>query len=75
MSLEEIKREINRLAPSEKLGIVEDIWNQIAKDNDSIPIYDWQKRELDIRYNELQKGKLERHDWKIVHNNIREQYK
>ena len=32
MSLEEIKRAIDNLAQSEKLLIVEDIWNQIAKD-------------------------------------------
>ncbi len=75
MSLEEIKRAIDNLAQSEKLLIVEDIWNQIAKDNNSIPMYEWQKKELNKRYNEYKQGKLELHSRKNVHKDLREQYK
>jgi len=75
MSLEEIKREIQRLNQSEKLLIVEETWNLIATSNNDIPMYDWQKKELDKRYAEYKKGKLELHDWEKVHNELREQYK
>jgi len=75
MGLDEIKREFNNLDQSEKLLIVEDLWNQIAKGNNDIPMYDWQKSELDKRYREYKKGKLELHDWNIVHNELRKQFK
>lgn len=75
MSLEEIKREIQRLNQSEKLLIVEETWNLIATGNNEIPMYDWQKKELDKRYDEFKKGKLELHDWEKVHNELREQFK
>ena len=75
MSFEEIKKEIKRLNQSERLLLVEDTWNLIATDNNDVPMYDWQKRELDKRYEEYKSGKLELHDWKLVHNKLREQYK
>ncbi len=75
MCLEEIKKEIKRLNQSERLLIVADTWNLIATDNKDIPMYDWQKKELDKRYDEYKQGKLELHDWKAVHNELREQYK
>ena len=75
MSLEEIKKEIKRLNQSERLLIVEDTWNLIATDNKDIPMYDWQKKELDKRYDEYKQGKLEIYDCETVHNELREQYK
>lgn len=75
MRPEEIKDEINRLELSEKLLLVEDIWDSIASNNAELPMPEWQKKELDSRYQEFKKGNLELHDWKTVHQDLREKYK
>ena len=75
MRPDEIKKEINELALSEKLLLVEDIWDSIAADNLEIPIPAWQKRELDKRYKEYKEGKLGLHNWEEVHKDLREKYK
>jgi len=34
------------LSPSEKLQLVEDLWDDLASTPESVPVYDWQKGEL-----------------------------
>ena len=74
MTSEQIKGEISRLGLSEKLLLVEDIWDSIAASNSEIPMPMWQKKELDKRYEEYKKGKLELHDWKDIHKGLRDKY-
>ena len=33
------------LSPSEKLQLVEDLWDDLAASPESVPVYDWQKQE------------------------------
>jgi len=75
MRAEEIRKKIDRLELSEKLLLVGDIWDSIAESNAEIPMPEWQKKELDRRYLEYKEGKLELHDWKTVHEELREKYK
>jgi len=75
MRPEEIRNEIDRLELSEKLLLVEDIWDAIASRNSDIPMPEWQKRELETRYKEYKKGNLELRDWKEVHEGLRDKYK
>ena len=75
MRAEKIRKKIDRLELSEKLLLVEDIWDSIAESNAEIPMPEWQKKELDRRYLEYKEGKLELHDWKTVHEELREKYK
>lgn len=75
MRAEIIRKEIDRLELSEKLLLVEDIWDSIAESNAEIPMPGLQKKELDRRYIEYNEGKLEIHDWKTVHEELREKYK
>jgi len=75
MRPEEIKAEINRLELSEKLLLVEDIWDSIAASNSTLPMVEWQKKELDRRYKDYEDEKLELHDWHSVHKGFREKYK
>lgn len=75
MRQKEIKDEINKMGLSEKLILVEDIWDSIATSNLEIPMHEWQKKELDRRYKEYREGKLELHDWTTVHNELRDKYK
>lgn len=39
-------KEIETLPVPEKLLIVEDLWDSIAKSNAELPVHDWQKKEL-----------------------------
>lgn len=75
MITEQIKVEIDKLALSEKLILVEDLWDSIAASNSQLTLPEWQKEELDRRYKEYQQGNLELHDWKCVHKELREKYK
>lgn len=75
MRAEEIRKKIDRLELSEKLLLVGDIWDSIAESNAELPMPEWQKKELDRRYLEYKEGKLELHDWKTVHEELREKYK
>lgn len=37
---------IFNLSPSEKLQLVEDLWDDLASNPETVPIHDWQKEEL-----------------------------
>lgn len=75
MRPEEIKQEINKLNLSEKLLLVEDIWDSIALGNSELPMPEWQKLELDKRYNDYKAGGLNLHDWQSIHEDLRNKYK
>jgi len=75
MEPDEITSEINRLSTSQKLLIAQDIWDSIARESDSLPMPEWQKRELEKRYELYQQGKMELHDWLEVHNKLRADHK
>jgi len=74
MRSEEIKQEVSRLGLAEKLLLVEDVWDSIALSNSELPLPDWQKSELDKRYKEYKAGKQNLHDWKSVHEGLRNEY-
>jgi len=42
-------RELESLSVSERVEIVEDLWDSIARSNADIPLPQWQKDELDRR--------------------------
>ncbi len=71
----EIINEIEKLGLSEKLILVEDIWDTIAKNNGELPMPEWQKAELDKRYADYQAGNLKLHDWESLHEDLRNKYK
>ncbi len=75
MSVKEIIQQIDKLDLSEKLILVEDIWDSIARNNSILPLYDWQKKELDKRYKEYKSGKQTVHEWNEVHEELRKKYK
>ncbi len=75
MSKVEVLKNIEKLDLSEKLILVEDIWDSIARSNSELPLPEWQKIELDKRYEEFKEGKTGLHEWKKVHNELREKHK
>ncbi len=74
MKPNDILAKINKLELSEKIILVEDIWDLIAKANSKLPMTEWQKCELEKRKNEFQDGVLELKDWKNVHEKIRSEF-
>lgn len=75
MKTKDIIKEIDNLDLSEKILLVEDIWDSIAKSNSQLPMPEWQKIELEKRYSDYKNGKLQLHDWEDVHNELRNKYK
>lgn len=74
MTVSEIKHEISHLNMTEKLLLVEELWNFIAFNDSDLPIPETQKHELDKRYKDYQAGNIVLHDWKDVHNKLRAKY-
>ena len=44
------------LSPSEKLQLVEDLWDDLSATPDDVPVYEWQKQELARRKANLVKN-------------------
>ncbi len=74
MGQEKIRREIDKLNFSEKLLLVNDIWDSIAQETGNHPLPEWQKQELDKRYIEYKAGKLKTYDCQSVHDELRTKY-
>ncbi len=70
----EIADEIKMLSIPQRLLLAQDIWDAIALENDKLPLPEWQKSELDKRYNQYKQGKLELFDWQEVHNQLRKSH-
>ncbi len=75
MRSDAIIQEINKLNLSEKLLLIEDVWDSIAQSNSELPMPEWQKQELDKRYKEYKAGTQNLHDWQSIHEEIRIKYK
>ena len=75
MKQNEIVKEITKLGLSEKLILVEDIWDDIARNNEQVPMPEWQKMELEKRYRDYKNGKLNLYNWEDVHKRLRNKYK
>jgi len=71
MEHDNLLQEIDRLTIPEKILLVEDIWDSIARSNAELPLPEWQKRELERRYAEYQEGKATLHAWEEVHESLR----
>jgi len=75
MRLEEIRQEINRLYLSEKLLLIADVWDSIAQSNNELPMPEWQKKELDLRYQSYKADEQNLHDCFSVHESLRNKFK
>lgn len=75
MGANEIKQEIDRLGLSEKILLIEDVWDSIAAANETLPLPEWQKQELKQRFASYQAGKQSLYDSASVHEELRQSYK
>jgi putative addiction module component (TIGR02574 family) len=62
------------LSPSEKLQLVEDLWDDLASTPDEVPINDWQKNELARRKANLVRNPASGLAWDEVKRRVRSRY-
>jgi putative addiction module component (TIGR02574 family) len=62
------------LSPSEKLQLVEDLWDDLAGTPDAVPVYERQKQELPRRKANLAKNPASGLRWEDVKQRIRRPY-
>jgi len=59
------------LSPSEKLQLVEDLWDDIAAKPETVPVHDWQKQELERRKANLLNNPASALPWEEVKLRVR----
>jgi len=62
------------LSPSEKLQLVEDLWDDLAGTPDAVPVHEWQKQELDRRKANLLNNLASGVSWEEVKQRVRRPY-
>ena len=62
------------LSPTEKLQLVEDLWDDLAATPEAVPIHNWQKQELARRKANLMKNPASALSWEEVKRRIRSRY-
>ncbi|HEV3081092.1 MAG TPA: addiction module protein [Gemmataceae bacterium] len=62
------------LSWSEKLQLVEDLWDDLAATPEAIPVHEWQKQELERRRENYQKNPGSGSSWEDVKKRIRARY-
>jgi putative addiction module component (TIGR02574 family) len=62
------------LSDAEKLQLVEDLWDDLASNPDSVPLHDWQKQELDTRRANLLQKPETGLQWVDVRRRVRSRY-
>ena len=59
------------LSPSEKLQLVEDLWDDLAATPEAVPVHDWQKQELSRRKASLLRNPASASSWEDVMGRVR----
>ncbi len=62
------------LSPSEKLQLVEDLWDDLAANPEDVPVYDWQKKELSRRKTNFIQNPASGLSWEEVKRRLRNRY-
>ena len=62
------------LSRSEKLQLVEDLWDDLASVSEPIDLHDWQKEELDRRRENLKRHPASALTWEEVQRRVREHH-
>jgi putative addiction module component (TIGR02574 family) len=75
MKTSDLIKEIDNLELAEKILLVEDIWDSIARNNEKLPLPHWQRVEIEKRYADFKNGDLKLHDWQNVHEDLRKKYR
>lgn len=65
---------IFELGPAEKLQLAEDLWDNLAATPDAVPVYDWQKAELERRQANLKSHPAPGTSWDDIKRRIRSRH-
>jgi putative addiction module component (TIGR02574 family) len=68
------KTSIFDLSPSEKLQLVEDLWDDLAATPEAVPVPDWQKEELARRKASLMQNPASGLTWEDVKQRVHHRY-
>ncbi len=75
MKADDIRDQFKKLDINEKLVLIEELWDDIATSNESIPLNEWQQQELNKRLDAYRNGELKQFDTNMVHESLRNKYK
>ena len=64
-------RSVFELSPLEKLQLVEDLWDDLAAEPESVPVHEWQRQELTRRHENLLKNPASGLTWEEVKRRVR----
>ena len=62
------------LSPSEKLQLVEDLWDDLASSPEAVPVQEWHRQELARRKTNLMENPGSELSWEEVKGRIRSRY-
>ena len=62
------------LSPSEKLQLVEDLWDDLASSPEAVPVHQWQKEELARRKANMIKNPAFGLSWEAVKRRVRSRF-
>ena len=62
------------LSPSEKLQLVQDLWDDLATAPETVPVHDWQEQELERRRAVFLKNPAAALTWEEVRLRVRAHY-
>jgi len=62
------------LSPTEKLQLVEDLWDDLATSPEVVPVHEWQKQELARRKANLLSKPASGLSWEEVKQRVRSRY-
>ena len=68
--MDNVLEELEKLSVAERLQIVEDLWDGIARSNADIPVPQWQKAELERRKQNYLKDPQSLQTWDAVKREI-----
>jgi putative addiction module component (TIGR02574 family) len=62
------------LSPSEKLQLVEDLWDDLAANPEAVPVHEWQKDEVERRKANLLNNPGSGLTWEEIQRRVRSHY-
>ena len=68
------KTSVFDLSPSEKLQLVEDLWDDLASSPEEVPVHEWQKQELARRKANLLENPASGLSWEEVKRRVRRRH-
>ena len=64
--------QVEKLSPEQRLRLIEELWESLRKDPASVPLTESQRKELDRRLDELERGETETIPWAEVKRQARD---